>query len=78
MQRQRWSRTEDGQKVIQYVIQIEKYPTNISEGQDISIGGGLDRKLLEEIWDLLQAQVASPALEINWQQVSRRLLEERL
>jgi HEAT repeat protein/energy-coupling factor transporter ATP-binding protein EcfA2 len=75
---ERWSQTADGQKVIQYVVQIGKYNTNVGEGRDISIGDRLDRKLLEEIRDSLRSQLPSPPLEIDWPQVSRTLLEERL
>jgi energy-coupling factor transporter ATP-binding protein EcfA2 len=75
---ERWSQTVDGQKVIQYVVQIGKYNTNLGEGKDISIGDRLDRKLLEEIRDSLRAQLPAPPLEIDWPQVSRTLLEERL
>jgi HEAT repeat protein/energy-coupling factor transporter ATP-binding protein EcfA2 len=104
---ERWSQTADGQKVIQYVVQIGKYNTNVGEGKDISIGdttsvqgdwvGGdkisgdkvagnkilvegdrLSRAVLEEIRELLRSQLAPPPLEIDWPQVSRTLLEERL
>lgn len=73
-----WSQTADGQKVIQYVVQIGKYNTNLGEGEDIAIGDRLDRALLEEVRDLLRAQLTPSPLEINWRQVSRTLLEERL
>ena len=70
-----WRQTEDGQKVIQYIIQVGKYNTIVGEGKNITIGDQLDRLLLEEIRDLL---LPSPPLDINWQEVSRlRLLEER-
>lgn len=73
-----WRQTEDGQKVIQYVVQIGKYNTNLGEGKDISIGDHLDRALLEEVRDLLRSQLSSQAVETNWQQVSRLLLEQQV
>ena len=75
---ERWRQTEDGQKVIQYVVQIGKYPTNIGQGKDISIGDRLDRELLEEIRDVLRSQLSPPQPDINWQQVSRSLLNEQI
>jgi HEAT repeat protein/energy-coupling factor transporter ATP-binding protein EcfA2 len=69
-----WRQSEDGQKVIQY-IQIGKYNTIIGEGTNITIGDQWDRSVLEEIRDLL---LPSQPLDINWQEVSRRLLEEKL
>lgn len=74
---ERWRQTEDGQKVIQYVVQIGKYNTNVVDGKDISIGDRLDRKLLEEIRDLLRSQLPPP-LEMDWQQASRSLLNEQI
>jgi Effector-associated domain 10 len=35
---ERWGQTADGQKVIQYVMQIGKYPTDIGQGKDLPIG----------------------------------------
>ena len=72
------SQMADGEKVIQYVVQIGKYNTNVGEGKDISIGDGLDKKLLEEVRDVLRSQLPPPPLEVDWQQVSRTLLQERL
>ncbi|MBW4694687.1 MAG: NACHT domain-containing protein [Lyngbya sp. HA4199-MV5] len=72
-----WSKTEDGQKVVQF-IQIGKYNTNFGRGEDISIGDGLDKKLLEEIRDLLRSQLPPPLPKIDWQQVSRSLLDEQI
>ena len=55
----RLSQMADGKKVIQYVIQIRKYNTNVGEGKDISIGDRLDRDLLEDVRDLLHFRVIS-------------------
>ena len=55
----RLSQMADGKKVIQYVIQIRKYNTNVGEGKDISIGDRLDRALLEDVRDLLHFRVIS-------------------
>jgi Effector-associated domain 10 len=38
----RWGQTEDGQKVIQFVIQTGKNNNNFGVGKDISIGDRLD------------------------------------
>jgi hypothetical protein len=54
---ERWGQAEDGQKVIQFIIQNGKYNNNFGVGKDISIGDGLDRYVLEEIRDLLQNQI---------------------
>jgi predicted NACHT family NTPase len=106
---ERWGQTADGQKVIQYVVQIGKYNTNMGKGEGITIGdrpaasgqgdwvGGdkisgdkvagnkiivegdhLSRSVLEEIRDLLQSQLASLPPEIDWQQMSRSLLNEQI
>ena len=53
------SQMADGEKVIQYVVQIGKYNTNVGEGKDISIGDRLDRDLLEDVRDLLHFRVIS-------------------
>ena len=74
----RWGQTADGQKVIQYVVQIGKYNTNVGEGKDIAIGDRLDRALLEDVRDLLRSQRTPSQLEIDWQQVSRSLLNEQI
>ena len=66
-----WSQTEEGQQVIQFIVQVGKYNTTVGQGQDISIGDRLDRELLEEIRDVLRSQLPPPPLEIDWQQVSR-------
>jgi Effector-associated domain 10 len=55
---ERWGQSEDGQKVIQFVIQTGKNNNNFGVGKDISIGDGLDRSVLEEIRDLLQNQIS--------------------
>jgi Effector-associated domain 10/LGFP repeat len=60
-----WSQTADGQKVIQYVVQIGKYNTNLGESSDISIGDQLNRELLEEIRDLLRSQVHQKPLTLR-------------
>ena len=73
-----WRKTEDGQKVIQYVVQIGKYNTNLGKGEDVSIGDHLDRTLLKEVRDLLRSQLSPQSVEINWQQVSRLLLEQQV
>ncbi|ASC70377.1 hypothetical protein XM38_013150 [Halomicronema hongdechloris C2206] len=73
-----WRQTEDGQKIIQYVVQIGKYNTTVGEGKDISIGDRLDRALLEEVRNLLRSQLSSQVVEINWSQVSRLLLERQV
>ena len=83
---QNWSQTEDGQKVIQVVIQIGKYNTNLGEGEDFSIGDGFDKKLLEEFRDWLRVslresmptQLPPPLPTIDWRQVSRSLLDEQI
>jgi predicted NACHT family NTPase len=75
---QTWSQTKEGQQVIQFIVQVGKYNTTVGQGQDISIGDRLDRELLEEIRDSLRSQLPPPPLEIDWQQVSRSLLKERL
>jgi predicted NACHT family NTPase len=72
-----WRQTEEGQQVIQFIVQVGKYNTTVGQGQDISIGDRLDRKLLEEIRDSLRSQLPPP-LEIDWQQVSRSLLNEQI
>lgn len=77
-QLQHWSQTEDGQKVIQFVIQIGKYNTNLGKGEDFSIGDGLDKHLLEEVRDLLRSQLSPPLPNIDWQQVSRSRLDEQI
>ena len=61
----RWRQTADGQKVIQYVVQIEKYNTNVGEGKDPSIGDRLDRALLEDVRNLLRSQLTPSQLEID-------------
>ena len=61
----RWRQTADGQKVIQYVVQIEKYNTNVGEGKDLSIGDRLDRALLEDVRNLLRSQLTPSQLEID-------------
>ena len=61
----RWRQTADGQKVIQYVVQIEKYNTNVGEGKDLSIGDRLDRALLEDVRNLLRSQLTPSLLEID-------------
>ena len=73
-----WNQTEDGQKVIQYVIQIGKYNTNLGEGKDNSIGDQLDRALLEDVRDLLRSKLNPSSLEFDWQQISQRLLNEQI
>jgi Effector-associated domain 10 len=73
-----WGQTADGQKVIQYVVQIGKYPTNIGQGEGVSIGDCFDRALLEEVRDLLRSQLAPTRLEIDWQKASRSLLNEQI
>jgi predicted NACHT family NTPase len=81
-----WSKTEDGQKVVQFVIQIGKYNTNFGRGKDISIGDELNRNLLEEIRDLLRVslreatptQQSHPLPNVDWQQVSRSRLDEQI
>ena len=73
-----WSQTDDGQKVIQYVVQIGKYNTNLGEGKDFSFGDRLDRDLLEEIRALLLSQLPPPLPNFDWQQVSRSRLDEQI
>jgi predicted NACHT family NTPase len=76
------TKTGDAQTVIQLVIQLGKYNTNIGEGQGIEIGDRLDTELLKEIRDLVRSQQASqsPArssasvLDIDWHTISRNLL----
>lgn len=79
---QSWVKTNDGQSlIIQFVEQHGKYNLNLGEGSEISVGDTLhqlDTDLLVEIRDLLRSQLPPPPLEINWQEVSRRLLKERL
>ena len=75
---ERWGQTADGQKVTQYVLQIGKYNTNLGEGKDISIGDRLDRALLEDVRNLLRSQITPSQLEIDWQQMSRSLLNEQI
>ncbi|MCC5670807.1 NACHT domain-containing protein [Nostoc sp. CHAB 5784] len=80
---QSWVKTNDGRSlIIQFVEQHGKYNVNLGEGSEISVGDTLhqlETDLLAEIRDLLlRSQLPSPSLEINWQEVSRRLLEERL
>ena len=41
--------------VIQYVVQIGKYNTNLGEGSGNSIGDKVDREVLEEIRELLRS-----------------------
>jgi energy-coupling factor transporter ATP-binding protein EcfA2 len=72
-----WRQTEEGQQVIQFIVQVGKYNTTVGQGQDLAIGDRLDRKLLEEIRDSLRSQLPPP-LEIDWQQVSRSLLNEQI
>lgn len=50
-----WKQTPDGKKVIQYVVQIGKYNTNIGEGRDIAVG---DQELLKEIRDSLKPKIS--------------------
>ncbi len=79
-----WTKTGDAQTVIQLVIQLGKYNTNIGEGQGIDIGDRLDTELLKEIRDLLRSQQASQSpvrssasvLDIDWHTISRNLLTE--
>jgi len=79
-----WGKTGDAQTVIQLVIQLGKYNTNIGEGQGIEIGDRLDTELLKEIRDLVRSQQASqsPAcssasvLDIDWHTISRNLLTQ--
>jgi hypothetical protein len=79
-----WTKTGEGQIVIQFVIQQGKYSTNIVNAQGIEIGDRLDTELLKEIRDLLRSQQASqsPArssasvLDIDWHSISRNLLTE--
>ncbi len=75
---ERLQRMEGGQGVIQYVVQIGKYNTNVGQGEGIEIGDRLDRSILEEIRDLLRSQLAPPPTEIDWQQVSRSLLNQQI
>ena len=79
---QNWVKTNDGRSlIIQFVEQHGKYNVNLGEGSEISVGDTLHKletDLLAEIRDLLRSQLPSPPLEINWQKVSRRLLEEKL
>lgn len=71
------SQTEDGQKVVQFILQVGKYNTAISQGEEISIGDILDKALLEEVRDLLRSQLFPSQPDIDWQQVSRSLLNEQ-
>jgi predicted NACHT family NTPase len=79
-----WSKTGEGQIVIQFVIQQGKYSTNIVNAQGIEIGDRLDTELFKEIRDLVRSQQASqsPArssasmLDIDWHTISRTLLTE--
>ena len=77
-----WTKTGDAQTVIQLVIQLGKYNTNIGEGQGIEIGDRLDTELLKEIRDLVRSQLASQSsvpssvLDIDWHTISRNLLTE--
>ncbi|MFQ4137383.1 NACHT domain-containing protein [Nodosilinea sp. PGN35] len=73
-----WSRTEEGRQVIQFIVQVGKYNTTVGQGQDILIGDHLDRALLEEVRDLLRSQLTPPPPDIDWQQVSRSLLNEQI
>ncbi len=75
---QQWSQTEDGQKVVQFILQVGKYNTAIGEGEGTSIGDVLDKTLLEEVRDLLRSQLSPSQPEIDWQQVSRSLLNEQI
>ncbi|MDX2212736.1 MAG: HEAT repeat domain-containing protein [Oculatellaceae cyanobacterium bins.114] len=87
---QNWVKTNDGRSlIIQFVEQHGKYNVNLGEGTGVSIGdtlSGLDTDLLTEIRDMLRSsfraatptQLPSPPLELDWQQTSRTLLEERL
>jgi len=79
-----WTKTGDAQTVVQLVIQLGKYNTNIGEGQGIEIGDRLDTELLKEIRDLLRSQQASQSsvsssasvLDIDWHTISRNFLTE--
>lgn len=75
---QQWSHTEDGQKVVQFILQVGKYNTAIGQGEGTSIGDVLDKKLLEEVRDLLRSQLSPSQPNIDWQQVSRSLLNEQI
>jgi hypothetical protein len=75
---QTWSQTKEGQQVIQFIVQVGKYNTTVGQGQDISIGDRLDRELLEEVRDLLRSQLTPSPPDIDWQQVSRSLLNEQI
>lgn len=72
-----WRKTEDGQKVIQFIFQVGKYPTNIGEGKGIAIGDKLDIEVLKEIRDILRSRLAISIPTIDWYQVSRELLREQ-
>jgi hypothetical protein len=56
-----WTKTGEGQIVIQFVIQQGKYSTNIVNAQGIEIGDRLDTELLKEIRDLLRSPYHSAA-----------------
>ncbi len=76
---ERWSQTADGQKVIQYVVQIGKYNTNVGEGKDIVIG---DRPAASVQGDWVGGdkisgdKVAGNKIIVEGDDLSRAVLEE--
>jgi len=77
-----FSKTDDGRLlVIQFVEQRGKYNVNMGTGTGNTIGdrlSELDTNVLLEIRDLLRAQLPPPPPEIDWQQVSRSLLDAQI
>ena len=77
-----FSKTDDGRLlVIQFVEQRGKYNVNMGTGTGNTIGdrlSELDTNVLLEIRDLLRVQLPPPPPEIDWQQVSRSLLDAQI